>query len=166
MDSRTWQPETDSFFCLFSIVMPISVLYKSFNISNSLLMARIPKPLSVSVTIPGPSSMMSITNNWSCKDNRIMISPVPRGAIPCLTAFRRKAVSASPESRSHPVRYYCLPSASRRRGNGAVRASGRAATVRSRQRGGPVSFRKSPALSATGVRSRSNTYSPPDWPSG
>ena len=85
MDSRTWQPETDSFFCLFSIVMPISVLYKSFNISNSLLMARIPKPLSVSVTIPGPSSMMSMTNNWSCKDNRIMISPVPRGAIPCLT---------------------------------------------------------------------------------
>ena len=50
MDSRTWQPETDSFFCLFSIVMPISVLYKSFSISNSLLMARIPKPPSASVS--------------------------------------------------------------------------------------------------------------------
>ena len=135
MDSRTWQPETDSFFCLFSIVMPISVLYKSFNISNSLLMARIPKPLSVSVTIPGPSSMMSITSNWSCKDNRIMISPVPRGAIPCLTAFRRKAVSAFPESRSHPVRYFCLPPANRRRGNGVVRASGRVVVALSHRRG-------------------------------
>lgn len=90
MDNRTWQPETDSFSCLFSIVIPISVLYKSFNISNSLIMARTPKPPFAPASSPEPSSVTSITNNWFCKDNRIVISPVPRGAIPCLTAFSTK----------------------------------------------------------------------------
>lgn len=92
MDNRTWQPETASFSCLFSIVTSISVLYKVFNISNSLVTARIPKPPFASVLNPGPSSVMSIINNWFCKDNRIVISPVPRGAIPCLTAFSTKGL--------------------------------------------------------------------------
>ena len=147
MDNRTWQPETDSFSCLFSIVILISVLYKVFNISNWLLMARMPKPPSVSVVIPGPSSVMSITSTCFCKDNRIMISPSPRGAIPCFTAFSTNGCISIP---------------------GISISSGLmfSSIVRVHRKEALTSFRKSPVLSAANARSRSGICSLPDWPNG